>query len=410
MNIIRILIFLLITGAVLSCNSDQPASSAKKDEHAHEHEEEEESNTVSLTQEQMAAINITLGGMEHKNLTTSIRVNGKLEVPNQNKASVTSLYSGVLQTLSVHPGSSVRKGQVLATVANTEFINVQQELISVNAQLKLAILEKNRQTELVAGNAAPLKNLQKAEADFNSLKAQQRALEQHLSALGIDPASVTRGHISSTLSITAPISGTISEIYAQIGSRVDAATPVANIVNNSSLHLDLFIYEKDLPSIKMGQIIHFTLTNNPGKEYDARIFSVGTAFANESKAIPIHAEVLNEKTGLIDGMGVTAIISIGSATRPAVPDEAIVTYAGKDYIFIQADKKDEAHHQHAEGEEEHQEEEGLSFERVQVVKGTSDLGFTEIHPVTPLPEQVKIITKGSFFVMAKMTNTGGHQH
>jgi len=408
MNIIRIIILLIATGTLISCNGNNDKPPVKEEKEAHQHEEEE-GNTVTITAAQIAAIDIKLGTLEHKNLSTSIRVTGKLEVPNQNKASVTSLYSGVLRTLDIHPGSPVRKGQVLATIANTDFINIQQELISINSRLKLAVLEKDRQKELVAGNAAPLKNLQRAESDFNSLKAQQQALQQHLATLGISPASVGKGTISSSLSITAPISGTISEIYAQIGSRVDPSTPLASIVNNSSLHLDLFIYEKDLPSIQMGQTIHFTLTNNPGKEYDARIFSVGTAFADASKAIPIHAEVLGEKTGLIDGMGVTAIISIGSATKPAVPNEAIVSNAGKDYIFIQSNKKAE-HHSHEEGEHNHAEEDGILFEKLQVVKGISDLGYTEINPVTPLPDNAKIITKGAFFVMAKMTNTGGHEH
>lgn len=378
---------------------------------------EEESSIVTLTLDQIKTVGIELGTPEQKNLGSSIKVNGKLEVPAQNKASVTSLYEGVLQQILVHPGSSVRKGQAIATIANTQLTDIQQNLISVNAQLKLAQLEYNRQKELVAGNAAPLKNLQKAQAELNSLQAQQSALKKQLSTLGISPSAVTGGNISSTLTITAPISGTISDIHAQIGSKVDAANPVAEIVNNSQLHLDLFVYEKDLPSIKDGQTIHFTLTNSPGKEYDARIFSIGTAFTDASKSVPVHAEVQGEKTGLIEGMNVTAIISIGSRIAIAIPTEAIITNGGKDYIFIQTDKKAESH-QHA-GEETGHKEKGhkdgeqantINFERVQIVRGATDLGFTEIQPVSPLPANARIIVKGAFFVMAKMTNTGEHEH
>ena len=320
----------------------------------------------------------------------------------------------------VHPGSEVRKGQVIATVSNTALTEVQQNLISVTAQLKLAQLEYNRQQELVAGNAAPLKNLQKAQAELSSLQAQLAALKKQLSTLGISPSSVTNGTISSTLSHIAPISGTISDIHAQIGSRIDMATPVAMIVNNSQLHLDLFVYEKDLPSIQKGQVIHFTLTNNPGKEYDAKIFSIGTAFADESQSVPVHADVEGDKNGLIEGMNVTAIISIGTRTAPAIPSAAIVSNGGKDYIFVVKEQKEEAHeheeaeHHHEEGEEQgyHQKNNGttLNFERVQVVKGATDLGYTEIQPVTPLPDHARIVTKGAFFIMAKMTNTGGHEH
>ncbi len=177
---------------------------------------------------------------------------------------------------------------------------------------------------------------------------------------------------------------------AQIGSNVDASTPIAQIVNNSQLHLDLFVFEKDLPKVKAGQRIHFTLTNSAGKEYDAQIYSIGTAFASQSKTIPVHAVVMGDKAGLIEGMNVTAIISIGTAVVPAVPTEAIVSNGGQDYIF-QVKKQDAG---------------GIVFERVPLSKGVSDIGFTEITPVKELKEGSKIVVKKTFFVLAKMVNTG----
>jgi len=402
--------------AAASCGEKETTTTETSStaEKAEEHHDEAESSIVGLTAEQISSVGLELGKVEQKNINATIKVNGTLEVPAQNKASVTSLYSGVVRSIRVHPGSAVRQGQVIATVANTELAGIQQQLISVAAQLKLAELEQARQQELVAGNAAPLKNLQRAQAELSSLRAQRAALGKQLDALGISAATVSTGNISSTLSITAPISGTISDIHAQIGSNVDPSTPLAEIVNNSRLHLDLFVYEKDLPNVRPGQIIHFTLTNNQGKEYDAKIYSIGTAFANETKAVPVHAEVMGDKTGLIEGMSVTALISIGTKLSPAVPTDAIVTSGGKDYIFIRTDKEAEAHEEaEEEGEKgkigEHHEP-TVNFERMEVVRGTSDLGFTEITPVAELHANAKIVVKGAFFVLAKMTNKGGHDH
>jgi len=241
-----------------------------------------------------------------------------------------------------------------------------------------------------------------------------------LSAMGISPASVSRGNIITTISIPAPISGTISNVTAQIGSLVDQSSPIAEIVNNSQLHLDLFVYEKDLPRLRANQTIHFTLTNNPGKEYDAKIYSVGTAFASESKTVPVHATVMGNKTGLIEGMSITALVSIGQNVARAVPTEAIVSDQGKDYIFIQvparADHKEEGKEdEHGREEEEsHTEEESnqpvFYFEKVQVIKGASDVGYTEIIPVKNIPPDATVVTKGAFFVLAKMSGGGGHEH
>jgi RND family efflux transporter MFP subunit len=385
-----------------SCSSNTETKTQQTETEEHH----EEGNIVSLSDEQVKTAEVVLGTVEMKNLTSSISVNGTLAVPNQNKALVTSLVGGVLQTLKVQPGNTVHKGQVIGTIANTEISGIQQQMISINAQLKYAEQERKRQSELVAGNAAPMKNLQKIESEISSLNAQRNALKQQLSAMGVSSAS----GISSIITITAPISGAISDVTAQIGSNINASTPIAQIINNSDLHLDLFVYEKDLPKVKPGQAIHFTLTNNPGKEYDAVIYSIGTAFANESKAIPIHARVVNDKSGLIEGMGITARISLGENVYPAVPDNAIVNNGGKDYIFILTNEKIAEHsedHDHEKGHDDHQ----TNFQRIQVIKGASDVGYTEIKPITTLPTDTKVVVNGAFFLMAKMTNAGeAHEH
>lgn len=374
---------LLLLSALLlaGCREKEPAQTTAETEQA-----ESVPNRISLSDTQMNTVAIQFGSIEQKNLTDAISVNGTLAVPNQNKAVATSLTGGILRSLAVHPGDFVKKGQLIGTIANTELSGIQQQLLSVNAQIAFTDQELKRQRELVAGNAAPLKNVQKAEAELNGLKAQQQALKQQLEVLGM-PASA---RISAFLPVTAPISGTIAEISAQIGSQINANTPIAQIINNSELHLDLFVYEKDLPKIATGQTIHFTLTNNPGKEYDAVVYSIGTAFVNETKAIPVHAKVINEKTGLIEGMSVTARISLGSSMHAAVPNDAIVNEGGKDFIFLVGEQK--GHH--------------TEFERVEILKGTSDVGYTEIKPVQDIPPGTHIVVNGTFFLMAKMTNTG----
>ncbi|HJY22808.1 MAG TPA: efflux RND transporter periplasmic adaptor subunit [Hanamia sp.] len=378
---------LSIIALLTSCDSTK-TETVKEEAHT----EEAPSNFVSLTELQIKTAGIELGSIEQKNLKNSIKANGILSVPNQNKAFVTSVNSGVIRTLLVQPGDFVRKGQVVATIVNPDVAGLQQQLQTINAQISLNEIEYNRQKELVAGNAAPLKNVQRVQTELLTLKATRNSLQKQLSTMGISASSVSKGNIITTLAITAPISGTISNISAQIGSNTNPSTPVAEIVNNSQLHLDLFVFEKDLPLIKNKQTIHFTLTNNPGKEYDAQIFSIGTAFANESKTIPIHAVVKGDKAGLIEGMNITAVISIGEALVSAVPTDAIVSFQGQDYIFVQT--KRPKTNDSAE----------IYFERLPVVKGLSDVGYTEITTLKEIPPETPVVTKGAFFLLAKMTN------
>lgn len=405
--LITAIIFTSLVG-VFSCANKGNAEGEKTEqgeaEGQHDEQEEENPNTATLTDEQIKSIGIELGTIEQKQLTASLKTNGVLKVPNQNKARVNSVYSGVIKSLLVQPGNTVSKGQTIATIANPEFIQVQDEYLSINSKIVLAEQEYSRQKELNAGNAGALKNLQSAETELRTLRSRQSSLQQQIQLMGINPASISNGKLVSVLSIRSPISGVVSNVMVQIGSYTDVSTAVAEIVDNSQLHLDLFVYEKDLPKLKNNQLIHFTLTNNPGKEYDAQIYSLGSSFEGESKAVTVHARVQGNKTGLIDGMNVTAIISLAKAIVPAIPSDAIVNFQGQDYIFIVTQKHD------AKETDTHTQESGVNFERIPVVKGNSDIGYTEITLLKEIPKDAKVAVKGAFFILAKQTNTEGHHH
>lgn len=395
MKNITILIVAIILGVfITSCGSENKKEVVVAETEMSVGGQHEEADEAILSADQIKTIGIEFGAIEQKQLTTSLKTNGVLKVPNQNKASIHSLYSGVILSLLVQPGNSVSKGQTIATISNPEFIHVQTEFLSNNAKIVMAEQEYNRQKELNAGNAGALKNLQAADAELKSLRTSRSSLQQQIQLMGINPSSIANGRLISVLSVRSPISGVVSNVNVKMGSYVDLSTVVADVVDNRQLHLDLFVYEKDLSKLKNKQTIHFAVTNNPGKEYDAEIFSLGSSFENESKAVSVHAMVKGDKTGLIDGMNITANISLDKATLPAVPTEAIVNLQGQDYIFIidSVDtKKNETH-----------------FKRIPVVKGTSDVGYSEITLLKDIPAGAKVVVKGSFFILAKQTNTEGH--
>ncbi len=404
-NIIPLMLMALL---VISCGKKEAAAekAPEKTEQKEQAHEEGPQTMASLTEEQMKSVGVALGKVEMKELTSTIKANGLLSVPNSNKATITSLYGGIIKTINIQVGSIVKKGQVIATIANPEYIQLQEDYLTTNSRITYAEQEYRRQRELFDNDAGAKKNLQSADAELKTLRTKRASLLKQLQMMGISPGKVSNGNMKSGLVITSPISGTISSITAQIGSYVDISSPVATVIDNGSIHLDLQVFEKDLPKMKVGQIVHFKLTNNPETEYDAKIYSIGSSFENESKTISMHCEVIGNKSGLIDGMNITGIVSLDKSTTPAVPTEAIVEADGKYYVFIQTDKK---------AEEEHDEKgkphpKILNFEKIEVVKGTSDMGYTAITPVGNIPDNAEIVVKGAFFVNAKLVNSGEHEH
>jgi RND family efflux transporter MFP subunit len=419
-----IIAILVITTLLLlnSCrNKNAPV------EHGEEHPDKHENAlTTGLTAEQIKTIGIQFGKLEKKQLTASLKANGLLKVPNQNRASATATYGGVVKTILVQPGNKVSKGQVLATISNATFISLQEDFLSTSAKTDLAQMEYERQKILKEGNAASQKSFQQVEAELKTLKAKKSSLNKQLELIGINTVKLSSENMQSVVSITSPINGSVSDVKVNIGTFVEANNPIVEIVDNSQLHLDLYVYEKDLNKLKVGQTIHFTLTNNAGKEYDAKIFGISNTFEPNTKAIAIHAQVEGDKANLIDGMSITALVSLQNAMLNAVPTDAIVSSEGQDYIFIVTDKHNEEEHHydkevehkhdgnrhdHKEGEKEKPTESEMIFEKIPVKRGTTDVGYTEITLLKEIPSGADIVTKGAFFILAKMTNQGeAHEH
>ncbi len=428
------LIYFSIIVMFAGCNSNKENGN---DGHEREHEHSSESQhsnaqQTSLTLEQIKTIGIQFGSIEKKQLTASLKANGILKVPNQNRATITAMAGGIIKSILVQPGNSILKGQIIATLSGTAFIAMQEEYISVYSQLQLSEVEFNRQKELSEGNASAQKTFQKAEVDLKLLRVRKESLQKQLELIGLNSSAITSGNISSFVNVTSPINGSVSDVLVNIGTFVEANNPIATIVDNSQLHVDLYVYEKDLFKLHEGQIIHFTLTNNPGKEYDAKIYGISNTFETNTKAVAVHAQVLGNKEGLIDGMSITALVSLSSATVDAVPSEAIVNHEGQDYIFVvnttETEKTENEHKQnesgHSHDEEKHDSEHSqkenpevdnhygtVTFERIPVVRRTTEVGYSEIAVLNKIHADAKIVTKGAFFILGKMTNSGeAHEH
>lgn len=417
----KIWVFIAALSILTACNNGKQADSSNKENEANDQiaapHEEESGSIVTLNQEQIETVGIQWAPIERKELTATIRANGMLRVPNNNKANATSLYGGVIKTLNVQIGDHVKKGQVIASITNPQFIQLQEEYLTVDTRITLAEQEVQRQKALNQGNAGSRKNLENATTELNTLRIRKASLQKQLTLMGINPNSLSNGNLKSVLLVTSPLSGTVSNVFAKIGSYVDVSSPVIEVVDNRSLHLDLQVFEKDLPQVKVGQTIHFTLTNNATTEYDATVFSIGSSFENDSKTIAVHCKVNGNKQGLIDGMNITGIVSLNNVMTPAVPNDAIVAADGKYYVFLQASKATEKHVQgegHSSDEKKEKSKEKrkdhLNFKRVEVLKGISDMGYTAVTFLDKIPKNAMVVVKGAFFVNAKLSNAGGHEH
>ena len=426
----KILAFLLLIATVAhlsSCTGNNgktevPTEDSIKPEAGHE-EGEEHGEALELTEVQIKAMDITLGSIEFKNLSEVIKASGQLAVPPQRRADVNVLMGGVIRRIYPLEGQWVKKGQVVATIENTELAEVQEEYITAKNSFSYTAAELKRQQELDEANAGTKRKLQEAQANYNSENAKIVALERQLRQLGINPARISRGTIVTQMSVTAPISGTVGKISVNTGTYASPGNPLMEIIDNSQIHCDLMVYEKDLFRVNVGQTVRFLLANQNNREITGRIYGINKSFENEGKGIIAHARIENANTyGLIPGMYVTALIQTGSEQVTAVPIDAVVTSEGKSYIFVvdeEGEKEErEKNNKQAEkvekvekegsGKNEKKEgaEKSIHFKMVEVITGVSELGYVKITTVGEIPDKPKIVVKGANYLLAKAKSGG----
>jgi len=195
--------------------------------------------------------------------------------------------------------------------------------------------------------------------------------------------------------VYSPINGYVTEVNVNIGKFVNPTDVLFEIVDTEHLHAELTVFEKDVPKLKIGQKVRFTLANET-KERTAIVYLIGREISTD-RTIRIHCHIDKEDKDLLAGMYLKAIVETSGALVAALPDEAIVDFQGKKYIFVPTSGE------HAEGKNEEIERKHFAMTEIQV--GYSEDGYTEILPSDGLDVNTEVVVKGAYSILSKMKNS-----
>lgn len=338
---------------------------------------------ITLTEEQAKAIGLETGGVEQRNLRTSLKVNGKLVLPPQNQAQVSSLSGGIVRSIRVKEGDFIDQGQVLATISNNEVVQWQQDYLENKSQLRYLEAEYARQKSLRQDSINAEKTFQQVENELGVARARQTGIGTKLQMAGIRPADLTPSNMRSEIGIVAPIGGYIHHINVTMGKYADANAVLFDMVDNRFLHLDLTVFEKDIHKVGLGQKVLFTDANDPLHDHPATIYSLDKAFQDNQQAIVAHARISERTETLLPGMYVEARIQIDRYEAAALPDAAVVSSGDDHFIYLVTGPR--------------------RYRQVAVKTGAQDQGYTEIIPLVDLPKDARIVTKGAYYLLSEAT-------
>jgi len=380
---------------VMGCQN----KSTKIVEDAHEVENE---NKVELTDSQLAQTEISIGKVEKRKIGHEISVNGMIDVPPQGNISVTIPYGGFLKYTAMLPGSRVKKGQMVAAVGNPEFIEFQREYLEALANKDYLEADFERQQTLNNEKVTSKKVFQKAKSSYLTNKANIQALESKLRLIGFNPTTVKNGTISSVVNVYSPVKGVVREVYINTGKYFNQQDVIMDITDASDLHVELKVYEDDIPLIRTGQRIRFRLANAPEIWMEAEVFLIGNN-VREDRSITIHGHLKEKNEELLPGMFINANIEVEALEQYAISENAIVRFEGKHYVFKALGKREEG------------ELTMNDFEMIEIMKGNEEEGFVAFTIIDDSEDvtNMDIVLKDAFTLLAKAKNSeeeGGHGH
>ena len=339
---------------------------------------------IFVTKAQFEHNKMTLASVEKKSFPVTVNTSGMIDVPPENRAVVNATMGGYIKTTPLLIGDTVRKGQALVTIENPDFINIQQNYMEVNGQLSYLKSEFERQKTMVAENITSQKSYLKAESAYNTAMAHYNGLRKQLQMLNISPARVEAGTISSVVTIYAPISGSITKVNVTRGTYVSPATAILEIIDNSHIHVELSVFEKDIMKLKKGQPIEFRIPEASTETYKAEIHLIGTAI-EDNRTIKVHGHLLDESVAnFLPGMFVEATIITESVFVEALPETAIVTLEDA-FLVLKLNETTK---------------EGYYFDQVEVKVDHSYHGNTALTALNNIMTTDKILTSGAFNLIA----------
>lgn len=340
-----------------------------------------ETNQVTLTPEQLKNAAISIGSAAIKEMQSTVKVSGTVEVPPQGLVSVSVPLGGYVKSMNLLPGMSVRKGALLAKLEDSQYIQLQQDYLMGKSRLQYLETDYLRQKGLNETKAISDKTFQQIKSEYQSQRVLVNALAEKLRLIGITPQTLHEGNISRSVPIYAPFSGYISKVNFNNGKYVNATDVLLELVNPSDIHISLDVFEKDVANLSIGQRILCYTNGNMTKKYVGKVALINRSIDGD-RSSEVHCHLSQYDSDLRPGMFVNADIQLTNAFVTAVPDEALVRWQNKHYIFVA--------------------ERNNTFIMTPVELGTSQDGYTAID--NPLNGK-QVVTHNAYAVLMQLKNS-----
>lgn len=377
-NTITRIVLIVVVINVSSCS--KPEQAVKQESHPNK--------ALQLNDEQREAIRLKVGKIESRKISSPIRVNGMLDVPPQNMVTIAAPMGGFVKHTELLQGMHVKQGQVIATLEHQDYIQLQQDYLDSKTQLEFMEVEYKRQQELSAENVNSAKVLQQTRTNYLSAKAKEEGLRARIKMIGLSPDVIEKEGIKGVITIRTPIAGYVTEVNINRGKYVNNADIMVEIVDTEHLHAEAQVFEKDIMRLRIGQTMRLVLANET-EERIATVYLIGKEISAE-RTIRVHCHLEKEDPALIPGMYFNAVIETEANPVLALPEDAVVSYDGISYIFVEKTQN--------------------TFDWIELKTGISESGYTHVILPEGFDVNATVVTQGAHSLLSLLKNSGDDAH
>ena len=294
-------------GSCPICGMDLVPIESAQDAHAGQSSAISGLAAVSITAEVRQRMGLTTGTIAKRPLARDVRTSARIAADETRLYHVTTKVDGWIEKLfTATTGQFVKQGDPLFTIYSPELVTAQQELLTA---------AESGLPELTAA-------------------ARRRLALWDVSQEQIERVLTTR-QIEKTLTLHAPVSGSLVERRFSAGHRAMAGEDLLTLADLSSVWADADIYQPDLAHVRVGMAAELILPYWPEKRFAGKVTFLSAALDPESRTLKARMEVPNPDLSLKPGMFGVARLRYDLGEQTAIPESAVMrtgehTYAFKD--------------------------------------------------------------------------------
>jgi len=314
----------------------------EQEEHGHDEEK-----IVRLPEAKRKELGIEVAAAQPGSLKTQLSLTGTVSVNTDRFVRIVSRIPGVVREVRKNLGDPVRAGDVMAVIDSRELADAKGAYLAATERMTLTAETFQREKDLWEKKISPAEDYFKAKQAHAEARIELRLAKQKLIALGFADASLKQLASEPEASLTryeivAPLAGTVIEKRLNVGEFVKDDTEVFNVADLRTVWVNLNVPPTDLLFVEKGQRVHIS-AGAPLPEVEGKISYIGAVVAEDTRTVPVRAELPNPDGRWRPGLFVTARLTTKETTASVlIPKAAIQTIENTPTVFVQTHEGFEA--------------------------------------------------------------------